>query len=143
VIFHPFFSYRKEDKTMFELTIKGKVYNFNFGMGFLREINKTITTPIDGLKNVDKNIGLRYHIAGIIDGDLEALCIILDTANKGFNPRLSKQDLDAFIDDESTDIDELFVTVLDFLKQANATKKTVADLQEAAEEQKAKAAAEA
>lgn len=126
---------------MFELTIKDKVYNFNFGMGFLRDINKTISTPVDGVKNVEKNIGLRYHIAGIIDGDLEALCLILETANKGFNPRVTKQDLDAFIDDENTDIDELFEKVLDFLKRANATKKTVADLLEAVEAERAKAEA--
>ena len=126
---------------MFELTIKDKVYSFNFGMGFLREINKLIATPVDGVKNVEKNIGLRYYIAGIIDYDLEALCIVIETANKGFNPRLSKQDLDAYIDDENTDIDELFNTVMDFLKQANATKKTVADLLEAMEAQKAEAKA--
>ena len=118
---------------MFELTIKDKVYSFNFGMGFLREVNKLIATPVDGVKNVEKNIGLRYYIAGVIDYDLEALCVVLEIANKGFNPRLTKQELDAYIDDENTDIDELFATVMDFLKQANATKKTVADLLEAVE----------
>lgn len=124
---------------MFELTINNKVYNFNFGMGFLREINKEVKTPVDGLPKVEKNIGLRYHLAGVIDGDLEALCTVLDLGNKGFNPRLTKQELDAFIDNEETDIDELFTQVLDFLKQANATKKTVADIMEAVEAQKAQA----
>jgi hypothetical protein len=121
---------------MFELTIKEKVYGFNFGMGFLREINKKIATPVDGVKDVKKNIGLRYYLAGIMDGDPEALVEILDIANKGNNPRITRELLDSYIDDENTDIDALFGEVLDFLASANATKKTVADLQKAIEDQK-------
>lgn len=113
---------------MFELTINGVVYEFNFGMGFMREINRLVGTPVDGLPDVKKNIGLQYYIAGIIDGDLEALVTALDLANKGHKPRVSTALLDAYIDDESTDIDKLFGDVLDFLKNANATKKTVANL---------------
>ena len=113
---------------MFEITINEVVYQFNFGMGFMREINKKVTTPIDGLKDVKKNIGLQYLVASIIDGDLEALVEVLDCANKGQNPRVTRQLLDAYIDDESTDIDALFDQVLDFLKKTNATAKTVGDL---------------
>jgi hypothetical protein len=123
---------------MFELTIKDKVYGFNFGMGFMREVNKTVSTPVDGLPDVKKNIGLQYMIAGLIDGDLEALVDILLAANKGQNVRLTRDALDAYIDDENTDIDALFAEVLDFLRNANATKKTVATLLKVLEEQKAK-----
>ena len=119
---------------MMELTINGTVYEFNFGMGFLREINKRVQTPVDGLKGVDKNIGLQFTVASIIDGDVEALVDALDIANKGMNPRLTRQALDAYIDDADTDIDGLFAMVLDFLSKANATKKTVASLQEAIKE---------
>ena len=119
---------------MMELTINGTVYEFNFGMGFLREINKRVQTPVDGLKGVDKNIGLQFTVASIIDGDVEALVDALDIANKGMNPRLTRQALDAYIDDANTDIDGLFSTVIDFLSRANATKKTVASLQEAIKE---------
>ena len=122
---------------MFELTIKEQVYQFNFGMGFMREINKRMQSPVDGLKDVNKNIGLRYMIASIIDGDLEALVDVLDAANKGFSPRVTKALLDSYIDDEGTDIDRLFDDVLGFLKSANATKKTTMDLLEAVENQKA------
>lgn len=125
---------------MLEITINGAVYQFNFGMGFLRDINKTIATPVDGLKDVRKNIGLQYKVASLIDGDLEALVDILDCANKGMNPRVTRNTLDAFIDDENTDIDGLFAQVLDFLKSANATRKTVLNLMDAIEQQKAKAA---
>ncbi len=123
---------------MFELTIGGQVYQFNFGMGFMREINKKIGVPVDGLPDVKKNVGLQYSVAGIIDGDIEALVDALDVANKGYSPRVTRALLDAYIDDPSTDIDKLFEDVLDFLKNANATKKTVKNLLEAIEAEKAK-----
>ena len=123
---------------MFELTIKGDVSQFNFGMGFLREINKKISTPVDGLKDVNKNIGLQYIVASVIDGDPEALVDLLEVANKGFSPRVSRNLLDSYIDDAETDIDDLFKTVIDFLKNANATKKAVETILEAVEKQKAK-----
>lgn len=119
---------------MMELTINGKVYQFKFGMGFMREINKKITTNVDGTE-IKKNIGLQYNIASAIDGELEALCDILLAANKGYSPRLKNEDLDAFIDDENTDIDALFDEVLGFLKNANATKKTYNNLMKAMENQ--------
>ena len=121
---------------MLEITIDGVVYSFNFGMGFMREINKKVGTPVDGLPDVKKNIGLQYYVAGVLDFDVEALVDILDISNKGQNPRVTRALLDAYIDDSETDIDRLFEDVLDFLKSANATKKTVTNLLAAIEEQK-------
>lgn len=124
---------------MLELTINDTVYGFSFGMGFMREINKRVGTPVDGLPDVKKNIGLQYMVAGIMDGDLEALVDVLDVANKGHLPRVNRAQLDNYIDDEGTDIDALFAEVLDFLKKTNATKKTVQNLEAAIEQQRAKA----
>lgn len=108
---------------MFELTIKDQVYQFNFGMGFMREINKKMSTPVDGVPDARQNIGLRYMIAtAMFDKDMEALVELLVAANKGFNPRVTPALMDAYIDDENTDIDSLFKDVLDFLRNANATK---------------------
>ena len=123
---------------MLELTINEQVYQFNFGMGFMREVNKKYSTPVDGLKNVEKNIGLQYMVASVIDNDVEALVDMLDIANKNQQPRVTKALLDSYIDNEDTDIDALFSEVLDFLRSANATKKTVEMLQKAMEDQKAK-----
>lgn len=121
---------------MFELTIKNNTYQFNFGMGFMRKVNKLVGTPVDGLPDVRKNIGLNYYIAGILDGDIEALTQILVIANEGQSPRITRDMLDAYIDEECEDIDQLFKDVLDFLERTNATKKTVANLKKAiAEEQ--------
>jgi len=110
---------------MFELEISGKMYQFNFGMGFLRDINKTVTTKIEG---VLQNVGLRFVVSRLAIGDTEALASVLMTANKGQNPRLTTMALDSYIDDPSTDIDTLFKTVTDFLSEANATKTTVLDV---------------
>lgn len=123
---------------MLELTIKGTVYQFNFGMGFMRAINKLVGTPVDGLPDVKKNIGLQYYIAGVIDGDVEALVDVLDMANKNNEPRVTRDLLDFYIDDEETDIDALFDMVLDFLEKTNATKKVVANLLAMVEAEKAK-----
>ena len=123
---------------MFELEINGQVYEFNFGMGFLRELNKRVSAPVDGLPDVKKNIGLQYVIACVIDGDLEDLVEVLDCANRGKNPRVTKQLLDEYIDNENTDIELLFESVINFLKSANATKKTTLSLLEELEKQKKK-----
>ena len=117
---------------MMELTINGQVYQFKFGMGFLREANKTVTeTNASGVK---KNSGASYMIAGIYDGNVEDLVNTLDLANKGLEPRVTKALLDSFIDDPKTDIDQLFEDTLDFLKKANATRKTVMAIEKRIEE---------
>lgn len=119
-----------------ELIINDNVYEFCFGMGFLREVNSRVKANVDGLKGVDKNIGLQYTAAGLLDGDVEALVDVLDAANKGQNPRLTKNLLDAYIDNEVDDLDGLFDQVIDFLSQTNATKKTTLWVREQAEKAK-------
>ena len=52
---------------MKELTIKGQVYQFNFGMGFLKDIDKTVQIKSENGKVEDA--GLRYAIGGLIDGN--------------------------------------------------------------------------
>mgnify|MGYP002239652243 FL=1 len=68
-------------------------------------------------------MGFRYALMNLVNGDPDALVNILDVANKGQNPRVTRNLLDDHIDDEDTDIDELTDTVMGFLKNANATKK--------------------
>ena len=125
---------------MFELTINDVVYNFRFGMGFIRAINKTMSTPIDGIPGERQNVGLRYKVGCLYDGDVEALVEILDFANKTEKPRVTREMLDSYIDNPDTDIDALFNEVLDFLRQNNATKKVVAELQKMVDEQRTKTA---
>ena len=120
---------------MMELTINGQVYQFNFGMGFLRDANKTVSEKNNaGVKN---DVDVTYMIAVIMDGEPEDLVNALDLANKGQNPRVTKSLLDSYIDDPGTDIDQLFEDTLDFLEKANATRKIVERLKKRIEEAKA------
>lgn len=117
---------------MFELTIKGNTYQFNFGMGFLREVNKKMKAPVDGVPNAEKSVGCRMLIIDVFDGEPEALVDVLLAANKNQDPRVTRETLDAYIDDPDTDMDKLFGDVLDFLEQNNATRKIVKNIKEAA-----------
>lgn len=123
---------------MFELTINGVVYQFNFGMGFMRAINKKIVQPVDDLKDVKQNIGLRYYVLCIISKDIEALVDVLVAANNGMNPRVTPALIDAYIDNPETDIEQLFKDVLDFLRNANATKTATVAVMEEVEKQQAR-----
>ena len=62
---------------MYELEMNGQMVKFNFGMGFLREINKTVTVPVDGMKDMKQNVGLRYTVGRLNDYDIEALVEVL------------------------------------------------------------------
>lgn len=125
---------------MLEITINDTVYQFNAGMGFLREINKTMGAPIDGVPGEKQYIGLRYKIGCLFDYDLEALVDVLVAMNKGQVPRITNKILDDYIENPETDVDTLFNEVLDFLGTANVTRKTVATLREEYEKLKAKQA---
>jgi hypothetical protein len=120
---------------MFELEINGEVYQFNFGFGFLREINKTQKTTSNGLT---KEVGFQMKVAGLVDGDVLDLLDVLFVANEGQTPRITKKALEAYIEDPKTDIDSLFTQVLDFLKTNNVTKKLALKAIELLEEQEKK-----
>ena len=122
-----------------ELTINGTVYQFKFGMGFLRETNKTAKIPVQGMPGTTKEVGARYLIARVvIDQEPDALVELLDLANKGENPRVTKALLDSYIDSEEVDIDVLMEKTKDFLSKANATKKMVEEIMKEYEKQMAK-----
>lgn len=128
---------------MFELTINNNIYPLNFGFGFIREIDPKITRKIDGVTGKVEQLGLQYAIAGIIDGNLEDMVTVLETANKhAGGDRLTRADIEKHLESPETDVDVLFEMVLDFLSRANCTKKTVVNLQEAIKAEKAKQAAQ-
>ena len=123
---------------MFELNINGTVYSFKFGIGFVREINKRVLKPVEDT-NKKQELGLQYAVAGLIDEDHIELIDILDIANKTEKPRIYRGALDAYMEDESTDIGALCAEVLGFFKENNATKKTANAVVEMVEAQKAQA----
>lgn len=119
---------------MFRITMEGTEYQFNFNIRFMRGINKKASVPVDGIPNVKRDVGLQYMVARVIDGDIEALIDVLCAANSGFDPRLTEETVEHYIDDESTNIEGLFDTVIDFLSRSNATKTVTKNLLEAIEE---------
>lgn len=127
---------------MLELEMNGQVYQFKFGMGFLREINKTTTVPVEKIPGKEMNIGMQYAFGELLDGKVETLCDVLYIANKDQKPRLTKAAIDAYIEDENTNIDEVFEQVIHFLKSANATKRIAKDVMEMVEAAKKEAEAE-
>ena len=127
---------------MFELTINDTVYPFRFGMGFLREINKRVEMTYDEDTGAKRNIGLYYTIIDLMDGVLETLEDVLLAANQGEQPRLQRTALDAYLEDENTDVDQLFADVLDFFERANCTKNTLTKVREFVEKRQAEQAAQ-
>lgn len=127
---------------MFELTINDTVYPFRFGMGFLREINKRVEMTYDEDTGAKRNIGLYYTIIDLMDGVLETLEDVLLAANQNEKPRLQRTALDAYLEDENTDVDQLFADVLDFFERANCTKNTLTKVREFVEKRQAEQAAQ-
>lgn len=119
----------------FEIEMNGTMYAFNFGMGFLKAINSRATEKVPN-SNYSVNVGAKFLMAQVMSDDVEALCDVLMTANKGENPRLTQKELETYIEDETTDIEALFAQVVDFFGKANATKMIYKELQSLTEMEK-------
>ena len=117
-----------------ELTIGNQVYEFKAGIGFMREANKRVVEKIDNTDTY-RGVGLTYLVAGIIDGDIDDLVDALDLMNKGMKPRVTRVQLEEYIE-EVDDIDKLFEDVLDFFANANVSKRIVKNLMERIEKAK-------
>lgn len=119
---------------MFTLEINGKELNLSFGMGFVRDINETVKQPIDGAPGVFAKRGLAYAIGSIIDGDIEALADVLYTAARHAGGKVKRDEIDAILEDENTNIEELFETVLDFFGKSNCTAKQTKEMLKAVQD---------
>jgi len=102
------------------LTINGAEYEFNFGFGFVKAISRV------KLKDGEE-IGLRYRVAQLYDGNPEALVDVLMKARVKTNAP-TMEELQEWLEDENTDIDAVFDQVLDFLSTANCSKKQTLDM---------------
>lgn len=120
-----------------ELTINGKMYQFKASIAFMRLANNLVEEKVDNT-NLAQKVGLRYLIAGLIDGDVEQLINALDFMNTGFDQRLTRKEIEDFIEDENVDVDGIFEMVLDFLSKANVSKRTYKALMEQVNREKAR-----
>jgi hypothetical protein len=110
------------------LTINGTEYEFKFGFGFVKAISRV------KLKDGEE-IGLRYRVAQLYDGNPEALVDVLMKARVKTNAP-TMEELQDWLEDENTDIDAVFEQVLDFLSTANCSKKQTLEMLQSAREEK-------
>lgn len=109
-----------------ELEIKGKVYSFKFGVGFLKEINSRYKEFVQ--VGVQLPVGFKYMVVRMLDEDVEAIEDMLITANKTEKDRIPKKDLDEYLESDDTDLHELSLKIRDFLLTANVCKKLMTEI---------------
>lgn len=107
-----------------QVTINDKDYDLNFGIGFLRELDKKYFIERNGAKFGDS---MALKIPMLLAKDTVTLADILYTATHALKSRPSQKSIDAFIDSVE-DIEVLFDEVIEELKKSNATKSQVAKL---------------
>lgn len=122
---------------MFEFCIGGINYQFNFGMGFLRAVNKLESIPVKDAPSVRQNVGLRVMLLRLHDNDLEALSTVLYLANINKKPRLTQEQVDSYLEADDTDHAKLFEDVLDFLSKAKCTAETATEIEKLAKQAEA------
>lgn len=124
------------------IRINGTEYPLKFGLGFLRTMDKRVTVPVESFGGKETEAGFRWAVMNLIDNNIDTLLDVLLVANRGQNLQLTMPMLEEWVEDENTDIEATFDMVLDFLKQANVTKKVTTSMMEsvaeALEQQKAK-----
>lgn len=124
---------------MLELTINDTTYQFNFNIAFMRTMNKTHKEASKELfgENARANGGLAVAMMSVfLDDDIDELITMLDEANKGMEPRIKKVEIEKFIDDPDTDLDELLESVKNSLSSSNATKKEMKKVENLLEDTK-------
>lgn len=109
-----------------EIEVNGEIYKLVAGFGFLHEVNKKLAVDVKSA-GTKKEIGLKYMVASIIDGDIDALVDCIFYMNSGQTPRLKKQQIESYLEDVE-DIDKVFEDVINFLSHANVCKKEVMQL---------------
>ena len=118
---------------MYSKEIDGKMYDFKFGIGFVRDIDKTKTVKADD-GSVQK-LGLTYAIAGLMDGDFEKLIDCLMYGNKySDGEKLDRRQVEEWLESEDVNLEQECRDLLDFFESANFTSRKTRDLREAMEQ---------
>lgn len=102
-----------------ELIINENVYNFRFGIGFVRYLDGKASVKQDG---VTFGIGLETLLPNLLSKNTVTLVDCLIAANRTEKITVTQDILDKYIDDDSTDIDQVFKDVIEELKKSNASK---------------------
>lgn len=103
------------------LTINGKDYALNFGIKFIREVDKQTETITNGIKF---STGLNPILSQLVQGSITALADIIKYATITNASRPSADEIDEYIDSLSADeYDTLVENVLEAIKESNAGRK--------------------
>ncbi len=102
-----------------ELIINENVYNFRFGIGFVRYLDGKASVKQDG---VTFGVGLETLLPNLLSKNTVTLVDCLIEANRTEKITVTQDILDKYIDDDSTDIDQVFEDVIEELKKSNASK---------------------
>lgn len=102
-----------------EITIGKKTLTLNFGVRFVRELDKLSGVENRGIKF---GMGVTKASVSLMGYDTAALADVLYSAAYTNRPRPSLEAIEGFIDDPETDLEKIFEEVQKELKESNATK---------------------
>ena len=98
---------------MYTKEINGKLYDFNFGLGFVREIDRRETIQDNNTKT--QNVGLSYAIAGLVDGDFEKYIDCMLAGNKFSNgEKLTRPEIENWMESDDFDFEKECEDLLNF-----------------------------
>ncbi|WP_099974253.1 tail assembly chaperone [Lactobacillus terrae] len=102
------------------ININDKDYELNFGIGFLREIDKVAGLDVNG---VSMGMGMSKTLPAIQSYDMLALINVIYSATHACNPRPGIQDIEEYIGTlKDKDVEKLFTDVVKELKKSPVTR---------------------
>lgn len=104
-----------------KITIAGKEQELNFGIGFVREINKVAGMEAKGMS---LGMGLTKSLPALNAYDPAVLSDVIYSATFRNSPRVSRNDVDDYLDGITSvkEFEKLFDDVSKEVKKANAIK---------------------
>lgn len=109
------------------LDINGKECELNFGIGFIRDLDKKYF--VQSKSGMKFGNGLEIKIPLLLVGDVVTLAEFIQMGTARMDKRRpSMQEIDDFIDG-AEDIDAVFSEVIDELKKSNACKRKLQEME--------------
>jgi len=104
-------------------TINGTSYNFEFGIKFLRELDKLFAPEVSGMQ-MKYGFGLDLTINTLISAQPQIVSNYLLAANSTETPRIGQEELDAWIEDQE-DIEPIASEIVEAMEAKNMLAKKV------------------
>lgn len=104
-----------------KIKIKGTEYELNFGIRFVRELDKVASVSNNG---ISLGMALMRTLPALRTYDPVALCNVIYAAAYDNKPRPTMEDVEAFIDKEVSleDLEKHFDNILKQIDESTATK---------------------